>query len=173
MNKAVFLDRDGTIVIDQKYKNNISRIQFTKNAIKGLKILKNLGFLFIIVTNQSGIGKGFVKKKKVNLFNKFLFKKLKKKNILISKIFVCPHQIKDKCKCRKPESKFGYLAKKKFNLDFRKSFMIGDKLSDIKFGKRLGIKTFRINKNKDIYIDTIANKIKNELKNQFNNKRIG
>lgn len=164
MNKAIFLDRDGTIIIDQKYKNKVSRIKFTKNAIKGLEIFKNLGYLFIIITNQSGIAKGFVTKKKVNLFNKFLLKKLKKNKILISKIFVCPHQIKDKCECRKPESKFGYIAKKKFNLDFKKSFMIGDKLSDIRFGKKLGIKSFRMNSKKDINLDTIANKIKNEYK---------
>lgn len=172
MNKAIFLDRDDTIVIDQKYKNNAKKIKFTKNAILGLKILKKLGFIFIVITNQSGIGKGIINKKKVSLFNQFLIKKLKKKNILISKIYVCPHQIIDNCKCRKPQSELGYVAKKKFNINFKKSFMIGDKLSDIKFGQRLGIKSFRINKKKGIFLDIIANKIKNELKKKSNSKRI-
>ena len=157
-NKAAFLDRDGTIVKDQVYKNDFNNIKFLKNAKKGLSKLIKLNFKLIIVTNQSGIAQKIVSKNKVNIFNKRLVQKLKKNNITISKVYTCPHSVKDKCLCRKPRGKFALMAKKKFNLNLKESIVIGNKISDKLFGKKYKIKGFLVNKKIDIY--EIAKKIK-------------
>lgn len=157
-NKAAFLDRDGTIVKDQIYKNDFNNIKFLKNAKKGLSKLIKLNFKLIIVTNQSGIARKIVSKNKVNIFNKRLVEKLKENNITISKVYTCPHSVKDKCLCRKPRDKFALMAKKKFNLNLKESIVIGDKISDKLFGKKYKIKGFLVNKKQDIY--EIAKKIK-------------
>jgi histidinol-phosphate phosphatase family protein len=156
-NKAAFLDRDGTIVEDQKYKNDHNKIKILKDAIKGLLILKKLKFKLIIVTNQSGIAKKIITRNKVNTFNTKLREILKKHKILISKIYVCPHSADECCKCRKPKSKFASLAKKKFNLNLKNSIVIGDKITDKLFGKKYNIKGYLLNKKTSIY--DIAKKI--------------
>lgn len=156
-NKAAFLDRDGTIVKDQIYKNDFNNIKFLKNVKKGLSKLIKLNFILIIVTNQSGIARKIVSKNKVNIFNQRLVEKLKEDNITISKVYTCPHSVKDKCLCRKPRDKFALMAKKKFNLNLKESIVIGDKISDKLFGKKYKIKGFLVNKKQDIY--EIAKKI--------------
>ena len=156
-NKAAFLDRDGTIVKDQIYKNDFNNIKFLKNVKKGLSKLIKLNFKLIIVTNQSGIARKIVSKNKVNIFNQRLVEKLKEDNITISKVYTCPHSVKDKCLCRKPRDKFALMAKKKFNLNLKESIVIGDKISDKLFGKKYKIKGFLVNKKQDIY--EIAKKI--------------
>ena len=95
-NKAAFLDRDGTIVKDQIYKNDFNNIKFLKNVKKGLSKLIKLNFKLIIVTNQSGIARKIVSKNKVNIFNQRLVEKLKEDNITISKVYTCPHSVKGK-----------------------------------------------------------------------------
>ena len=150
-NKAAFLDRDGTIVEDQNYKNDHSKIKILKDAIKGLLILKKLKFKLIIVTNQSGIAKKIITKNKVNIFNKKLRDILKKHKIIISKIYVCPHSVDESCKCRKPKGKFASLAKKTFNLNLKNSIVIGDKITDKLFGKKYNIKGYLLNKKTTIF----------------------
>lgn len=157
-NKAAFLDRDGTIVEDQNYKNDHSKIKILKDVVKGLLILKKLKFKLIIVTNQSGIAKKIVTRNKVNTFNTKLIEMLKKHKIIISKIYVCPHSADEYCMCRKPKDKFASLAKKKFNLNLKNSIVIGDKLTDKLFGKKYNIKGYLLNKKTSIY--DIAKRIK-------------
>jgi D-glycero-D-manno-heptose 1,7-bisphosphate phosphatase len=156
--KAAFLDRDGTIVEDQKYKNDHNKIKILKDAIKALLILKRLKFKLIIVTNQSGIAKKITTRNKVDTFNKRLKEILKKQKIIISKIYVCPHSESERCKCRKPKSKFAFLAKKRFNLNLKNSIVIGDKISDKLFGKKYNIKGYLLDKKTSIY--DVAKRIK-------------
>lgn len=156
-NKAAFLDRDGTIVEDQNYKNNYNKIKLIKNATKGLLKLQKLKFKLIIITNQSGIAKKIITRNKVNIFNKRLKGLLRNYKISISKIYVCPHSELENCKCRKPKSKFAILAKKKFNLCLKNSIVIGDKITDKLFGKEFKIKGYLVNKK--FGINDIANKI--------------
>ena len=150
-NKAAFLDRDGTIVEDQNYKNNYHKIKILKDVVKGLLLLKKLKFKLIIVTNQSGIAKKIITRNKVNSFNKRLREILKKHKITISKIYVCPHSANESCKCRKPKGKFASLAKKKFHLNLKNSIVIGDKITDKLFGKKYNIKGYLLNKKTSIY----------------------
>lgn len=140
MNKVVFLDRDGTINIDYGYVYETDKLEFTKGAIQGLKILNDLGYLLIIITNQSGIGRGYFTKNEYNIFNNYMLNKLKENNINITKVYHCPHIDSDNCACRKPKLELFYKAIKEFDIDINNSFAIGDKERDLAICKKENIK---------------------------------
>ena len=133
MKKAVFIDRDGTITHDTGYVHKIEDFKLLPNAVKGLKLLKK--YRLFIVTNQSGIGKGFFTLKDFFDYNKRVLAELNKNNIKIQKIYYCPHAPEDNCSCRKPKTKFLKDAEKKFRIDLKKSFVIGDKKADVELGR--------------------------------------
>jgi len=142
MNKAVFLDRDGVIVEDVGYHYKIEDFKLIKNAVEGLKLLKD--FKLIIVTNQSGIGRGYYTMKDFLKFNDYLIEELGGKKINIEKTYVCPHKPEDDCEYRKPKTKLIEDAEKEFRIDLKKSFVIGDKKIDIEMGKNAGCKTILV-----------------------------
>jgi histidinol-phosphate phosphatase family protein len=136
-NKAVFLDRDGTIIKDNGYIGNLSDVEFYSFTISALKLLQE-EFLLFIVTNQSGIGKGLVSEKDVENLNKYILSYLREKEIKIEELFYCPHKTEDKCNCKKPLPYFIDFAAEKYNIDIDQSFVIGDHPSDILFAKNTG-----------------------------------
>lgn len=138
MRKAVIFDRDGVLVEDIGYHHKIEDFKFIPNAIEGLKLLKN--YLLIIVTNQSGIGRGYYTMKDFENFNNHLIQELKKHGIKIKKTYICPHKPEDNCDCRKPKAKLIKYAANEFNIDLSKSFMIGDMKRDIEMGHNAGCK---------------------------------
>lgn len=142
MTKAVFIDRDGVIVEDPGYVHKLEDFKLIPNAVEGLKLLKN--YKLFIITNQSGIGRGIYNVEDFLKFNNHLLNELKKHNIKIEKIYYCPHKPEDDCECRKPKIKFLKEAEKKFSIDLKKSFVIGDKKADIKMGKNAGCKTILV-----------------------------
>src|SRR3989338_5378429 len=142
MRKAVIFDRDGVLVEDIGYHHRIEDFKLIPNAIEGLKLLK--GYLLIIATNQSGIGRGYYTMKNFENFNSHLIHELKKHNIKIEKIYVCPHKPEDNCECRKPKAKLIKDAEKEFNIDLNKSFMIGDKKIDVEMGHKAGCKSILV-----------------------------
>ncbi len=127
---AIFLDRDGTLIEDNGYIGTISKIQFFEETIPALKKLQK-HFLLFIVTNQSGISKGLIEKKQVDSINNYIEKVLRKKGIEICKTYCCPHDSIDNCKCKKPKPFFLLKAATKYNIDLKKSFVIGDHPCDI------------------------------------------
>lgn len=131
MNKAIFLDRDGTINVDYGYVHEIDKLDFIPGVIDGLKLLEKKGYLLIIVTNQSGIGRGMFDIKTYNKFNNYMLSKLEKEGIHITDVFMCPHTDEEKCECRKPKLKMFYDAIKKYDIDLTKSYAIGDKTRDL------------------------------------------
>lgn len=139
MNKAIFLDRDGTLNVDNGYTHKVEDFQFHDKVIEGLKLLK--GFKFFIITNQSGINRGFYKEEHMHEFNNHLINELKKHNIKIEKVYFCPHTPEENCDCRKPNIKFIKEAEKEFNISLKDSFVIGDHDYDIKMGKDAGCKS--------------------------------
>ena len=153
MNMAIFLDRDGVIVEDIGYHHKIKDFKLIPNAIKGLKRLK--GYKLFIITNQSGIGRGLYSIKDFTNFNNHLIKTLKKYKIKIEKTYYCPHKPEDKCECRKPKIRLLKDAEKEFEIELKKSFVIGDKKSDIEMGKNAGCKTILVLGHKNL-----KNKIK-------------
>ncbi len=138
--KAIILDRDGTLIEDKNYAYKIEDFELLEGVIEGLKLLKK-NFLFFIVTNQSGIGRGYYTNHDFQNFNNHLVYVLKEHQIEILKTYFCPHLREDDCECRKPKTKYIDDIIKDFNVDINKSWMIGDHPSDIQFGINAGCKT--------------------------------
>jgi D-glycero-D-manno-heptose 1,7-bisphosphate phosphatase len=138
--KAIILDRDGTLIEDTNYAYKIEDFELLNGVIEGLKLLKQ-NFLFFIVTNQSGIGRGYYTFQDFQNFNNHLINVLKKHKIEILKTYFCPHLKEENCECRKPKTKFIDELSKGFNIDIKDSWMIGDHPSDIQFGINAGCRT--------------------------------
>lgn len=147
MRKSIFLDRDGVLVGIKRVKNkpysvdSLNKISIKKNAQKVLKKLKH-NFLLIMVTNQPNVSRGLVSKSEVNKINNYI-----KKTFNLDDVFCCFHDDIDKCNCRKPKAGMFFKAKKKWNIDLKKSIMIGDRKKDIDAGKKAGCKNFFIDYN--------------------------
>lgn len=138
---VVFLDRDGTLNIDTGYITDSAKIEPLPFAAEGLAKIKSLGFQTIIVTNQSAIGRGMAKAKDVDATNLELLKKLSTldSKATIDHVLYCEHAPKDNCECRKPNTGMVKELSSKISIDYKKSWIIGDKLSDLRFGENLGI----------------------------------
>jgi len=147
-NKAVFLDRDG-VLVKSLVKNgkgyaptNLKNFKIYKDSEKCVKTLNSLGFKTIVVTNQPDVERKIILKSTLIKMHNLLKKKTK-----ITKVFVCPHTLKKKCNCRKPRPGMLIKASKKFNINLKKSFMIGDRSIDIICGNKVGCKSIFINRN--------------------------
>lgn len=142
MSKAAFLDRDGVLVEDTGFVHKIEDFKLIPNAVEGLKLLKN--FKLFIITNQSGIGRGYFKFEDFLNYNNKVVEELEKHNIKIEKTYVCPHAPEENCECRKPKAKMIKDAAKEFGIDLSRSFMIGDKKIDIEMGRNAGCKSILV-----------------------------
>ena len=147
MKKAIFLDRDGTINVEKDYIYKSEDLIFEEGTIEALKTFKNLGYILIVVSNQSGIARGYFTEEDLNIFNNNMNEMLKKNGVEITEFYCCPHhpdgigEYKKVCECRKPNNKMIEDAIKKYNIDREKSYMIGDKTSDIGAGLKSNLKT--------------------------------
>ena len=150
-NKAVFLDRDGTINTDSGYVYQIEDIEIIGGVIEALKIFQNEGYLLIVVTNQSGVSRGYYKEEDVDNFNNALKDILAESGVDIKQFYVCPHSLEDKCICRKPLPYLLYRAMEDHNIDPNLSFMFGDKTTDVVFGENACIRSFLITKEHSLY----------------------
>ena len=140
LRKTIFLDRDGTINIDHGYVYRKEDFQFLPGVLKGLKLLEQLGFLLVIITNQSGIARGYYTEDEYHELNKWLLNELKKEGIHIASSFYCPHHPEAKveeyrmsCECRKPGTALYKQACAQWDVDTEKSYAIGDKERDVSF----------------------------------------
>ncbi|WP_200763490.1 D-glycero-beta-D-manno-heptose 1,7-bisphosphate 7-phosphatase [Nitrosophilus alvini] len=139
MRKAVFLDRDGVINIDKSYVYKKEDFEFSKGVFKALKHFRKLGYLLIIVTNQSGIGRCYYTQKDFEKLTEWMLGEFEKKGVKIDGVYFCPHKPEDGCICRKPEPGMIKKAAEDFDIDLKKSWMIGDKERDIEAAHRAGI----------------------------------
>lgn len=146
MRKAIFLDRDGTINVEKDYLYKIEDFQFETGALKGLKIFKELGYIVIVVTNQSGIARGYYTEEELIKLNEYMMLKVKENGGEISKCYFCPHhlekginQYRIDCNCRKPNIGMLEKGKNEFNIDMENSYIVGDKISDINAGIKAGL----------------------------------
>lgn len=137
MNKAIFLDRDGTINVEKHYLYKIEDFEFLPDAIAALKKLQDAGFLLIIITNQSGIARGYYSEEDYLKLNTWMLEELKRQDVIISDVYYCPHlpearieKYRKTCECRKPKLGLFEQAVIEHNIDLGDSFAIGDKLRD-------------------------------------------
>ena len=159
MNKAIFLDRDGTINVEKHYLYRIEDFEFIERAVDGLRLLQDEGFLLIIITNQSGIGRGYYTEEDFRKLNEWMIDELKSFEIQIAAVYYCPHlsdAVVDKyrveCDCRKPSLGLFEKAIKDFDIDVSKSYAIGDKIRDCSVCESMDCQGFLIGANESVEI---------------------
>lgn len=135
---AVFLDRDGTVNHEKSYLSDEKDLKLYSFVAKSILSLQKAGFKIVIVTNQSGIERGYFSEKKLAVIHKTLLKMLKDIGIKIDGIYYCPHGTDDVCQCRKPKIGMAKQAEKELNIDLKKSYVVGDSIRDYKMGYNFG-----------------------------------
>ena len=161
MNKAVFLDRDGTINVDKDYLYKKEDWEFIDGVVDGLQILQNLGYKLIVISNQSGIARGYYTREDADKIFEYMVNELKKYGVIIDKYYYCPH-IGNDCNCRKPKLGLFYQAQKDFDIDFSKSYAIGDKIRDLSICEKEQVKGFLLD-----MVPEIENKNIRKCKNLY------
>lgn len=131
MEKIVFLDRDGVINIEKDYLYKVEDFEFIEGVFSALHYLQKLGFKFVIITNQSGIGRGYYTLEQYNILTLWMKEQFKKNDIEIIEVYCCPHAPDENCSCRKPNIGMIEQASKIVDIDYKNSWLIGDKSSDI------------------------------------------
>jgi len=146
-NKFILFDRDGVINIEKSYLYKIEDFEYESGVIEGLEKLKKLGYRFLIITNQAGIARGYYTEEDYLKLEKFIMEDLKNKGIKIEKTYYCPHHPEGKgnygieCDCRKPNTGNFLKAIEEFQIDVKKSFMVGDRITDLIPAEKLGFKS--------------------------------
>lgn len=136
--KTVFIDRDGTLIEEVNYLSRIEDLRFFEYTNEAVKLLKKHGFLVIVVTNQSGIGRKIFEESAMHALHEKIQNDLSEK---LDAFYFCPHLPTDNCICRKPNLGMIETACKDFAIDLENSWMIGDKLIDVELGFNANIKT--------------------------------
>ncbi len=143
---AIFLDRDGTINVDHGYVHEIDDFQFIDGVIDALRELKKMGFLLVLVTNQSGIARGKFTEQQFMQLTEWMDWSLADREVDLDGIYFCPHhpdavdaQYRQQCDCRKPQPGMLLAAQQQLNIDMAASYMVGDKLDDMLAGNAAGV----------------------------------
>ena len=144
--KAVFLDRDGTIMIDTGYCHEPDKVQLIQGASEGLRLMDDAGFLLAVVTNQSGLARGYFTDRELYAVNSRLRQELQSHGADFDVLFYCPHHPDDSCNCRKPQPGLILQAASDYNLDLPSSFTIGDKESDVQAGHLAQTRTILVSR---------------------------
>ena len=146
--KTVFLDRDGVINKERSdYIKSISELEIFPNVAKNIELLKNDGFLVVVITNQSARNRGIITHKTVDQINDSIQNYLKTNGTSIDGFFYCPHKPNENCNCRKPKPGLLHQAILELNIDPKSSWMIGDNNSDIDAATSIGCKAIKLSKN--------------------------
>ncbi len=143
-NRAVFLDRDGTIMEDSNYVGDVGRVQVIPSAAVALRQLQQAGYKLFIITNQSGVGRGYFSREAVEAIHAHLDEYFGRNGVRFDRYYVCPHHPEDNCDCRKPKPKFLLDAAREYELDLSRCFVVGDRSSDIQTGINAGAPTILV-----------------------------
>ena len=134
----LLLDRDDTILDDPGYLSDPAAIRFLPGAVEGLRLFHQQGWPIVVITNQSGIGRGYFGQAEVQAVHARFTELLKAEGIEIAGIYLCPHAPDEGCRCRKPEPALALQAASELGLDLESAVMVGDKLSDLELGRNIG-----------------------------------
>lgn len=141
MSRAIFLDRDGTIIRDENYLRDPGRITMLPGALEALADLKSRGFSLVVITNQSGLARGLIREDEHAAVRAEFERQMSAAGVPLAGYYFCPHAPTEGCACRKPGTAMIEQASLELGLDIPRSFMVGDRESDIVAGKRAGCKT--------------------------------
>lgn len=144
MHKAIFLDRDGTLNVDYGYVYKPEDLKLLPGVVEALLLLQQQGYLLIVITNQSGVGRGYFTLEEAQKFNELLQKTLKEQGITISDFFTCPHAPEEDCLCRKPLPFMLNEAIRKYDIAPSLSYMLGDKKTDVECGKNANLQSYLV-----------------------------
>lgn len=144
MNSCVFLDRDGTIIHDKGYLSDPGQIEITPGAVKALKLLAANGFLLVVISNQSGVGRGYFDVRQLEEMDRALKSRLAGKGAFLDGTYYCVHTDEDGCDCRKPGTALAERASRDLDIDTTCSYVIGDKACDVEMARRLGCRSILV-----------------------------
>ena len=137
--KTIFLDRDGVINIEKNYLHKINQFEFIDGVFETFRHFIFIEYQIIVITNQSGIARGYYSENDFNILTEWMKDQLKDNGVKILDVFHCPHAPEKKCECRKPQPGMLLNAQQKYDIDMGKSWLIGDKETDIIAANRAGI----------------------------------
>lgn len=150
MKRAVFLDRDGTVNVEKEYLYQIQDFEFVPGAVDAIRILNEAGFFVVVVTNQSGVARGYYTEEDIELLHRHIASELEKSGARVDAWLYCPHHPDGRgsyalpCDCRKPMPGMLKEAARRFDIDLGDSVMIGDKLADVGAGMSAGCRTILV-----------------------------
>lgn len=138
--RAVFLDRDGVLIEEREYLHRVEEVVFAHGTVAGLKRLADSGFQLLIVTNQSGVGRGYYTMADVEKVHDYILAEFQRHGISIRKIYVAPEAPDQPSRARKPSPQFLFDARDEFGIDLANSFIVGDKWIDLECGWNAGVR---------------------------------
>jgi histidinol-phosphate phosphatase family protein len=139
--RAVFLDRDGTLMVDVGYPRDPAQVRLLPGVSEGLAACRAAGYLLAIISNQSGVGRGYFGPEAVDAVHRQLLDLLATSGITIDDAQYCLHAPEDRCDCRKPSPRMIQRSARRLGADLKQSFMVGDKPSDVEAGRLAGCRT--------------------------------
>jgi D-glycero-D-manno-heptose 1,7-bisphosphate phosphatase len=139
MSRAVFLDRDGTIIAEKNYLHRVDQVEIFPGAAAALGRLCRAGFKLFIVSNQSGVGRGYFTLADVEKVNHYLLRELGREGACFERIYIAPEAPSSPSRGRKPSPQFLLDARDQCGVDLAQSYMIGDKLIDLECGWNAGV----------------------------------
>jgi D-glycero-D-manno-heptose 1,7-bisphosphate phosphatase len=138
------LDRDGTLIAERNYLARVEDVEILPGVVPGLRLLQDAGLGLVVLTNQSGLGRGYFDWAALNAVHAHLTQLLSSQGVSLDGIYVCPHTPDDDCDCRKPRTELVRRAAEELYFDPEESFVIGDKPCDIELGRAIGAVTFLV-----------------------------
>lgn len=164
--RAAFLDRDGVLNVDHGYVHKPEQLEWIPGAPEAVRLLNDAGYLVIVVTNQSGVARGYYGEADVQAFHNHLQEKLRAYGAHIDAFYYCPHhpegvvkELAIRCHCRKPEPGMIERAARDWPLDLSRSFLIGDKDADMTAAAAGHIRGVRFDANKDSLLDLVRQEL--------------
>lgn len=148
---VIFLDRDGTINKDLGYLRDPNQVRILPGVVDALSLLQEKGWPLVIITNQSGIGRGYYELHDMRAIQEMIEAELKSSGIVFDGFYFCPHTPDEHCNCRKPEPGLLLQAASEMGINLNNSWMIGDKPSDVLAGQRAGCQSILIGTGQDSY----------------------
>ena len=142
--RYVLLDRDGTLIVYRPYLARVDQVELVPGVAEGLRGLAGLGLGLAVLTNQSGISRGYFSRDEVDRIHGRIREELAEAGVVIEDFYLCPHVPEDRCGCRKPQPGLALRAARDLRFDLQQSFVIGDNACDVELGINVGATTFRL-----------------------------